>query len=138
MVKANQTRFKQAFSFHKCLIIYIVLRLTSEIQNVPLHLCVFIFEKEIQKIRIQTFRSLHPISPALLPKFKDTSTGEHLSKKSYPFEDPDIGEEKTKRLCKARQGKGRRGCCNLKYLLFAPHDSKMAKPTSPSSQLQEG
>jgi len=55
----------------KYFIIFIVLHLTSVIQNIPLHLCVSIFEKEIQKIRIQTLRSFSLRQP-LSPNSKET------------------------------------------------------------------
>jgi len=63
-----------------------------------LHLC-----KEIQKIQIQMLPSLHYTSSAHLQTPRIHLQGNIYRKKSYPFEDSSIGEEKTKRLCKTRQ-----------------------------------
>jgi len=59
--------------------IYIVFHLTSVIQNVPLHLCVYIFEKEIQRIR--SFLLLQPLAL----NSEEMLIGEHLLEEVIPL-----------------------------------------------------
>ena len=104
---------------------FIWLHLSSVIQEILLHLFVYIYEK---KYRRSNSRRSNPSLPLVLSHLRTLRTrlpGNMYWMKSYPFEDH-IGEEKTKRLRKVRQGKS------------TPHDSKAAKPTPPSSShLQE-
>ena len=104
IVNANQARSKHNY-FHseKSFIMCIVLHLASIIQNVLLHLCVYIFEEEIKKILIQMLWSFHLHRSCLTSELlRIRLQGNIYKRRSYlfihaPSKDSSNGEEKTKR-----------------------------------------